>query len=101
MELKFYPVDKLKKQIAGVIRKHLNLDDYRVFFFGSRVNGRASERSDIDVGIKGENEIPFEIMAEIKSEVSNLPILYKIDVVDFMALSKDFSCVAEKDIEPI
>jgi len=101
VKLEFYSVDKLKKQIAEVIGKHLNLNDYKMFFFGSRVNGKASERSDIDVGIKGENEIPFKMMAEIKNEISDLPILYKIDVVDFMALSKDFSCVAEKDVEPI
>ena len=101
MELEFYSVDKLKRQIVEVIEKHLNLSDYKIFFFGSRVNGKANERSDIDVGIKGENEIPFKIMAEIKNEISDLPILYKIDVVDFMALNKDFSDVAEKEVEPI
>jgi len=101
VELEFYSVDKLKRQIVEVIEKHLNLSDYKIFFFGSRVNGKANERSDIDVGIKGENEIPFKIMAEIKNEISDLPILYKIDVVDFMALNKDFSDVAEKEVEPI
>jgi len=52
VELEFYSVDKLKRQIVEVIEKHLNLSDYKIFFFGSRVNGKAKNKDFSDVAEK-------------------------------------------------
>ncbi len=90
MRIEHYPLGKLKKDILGIIGKHLDILAYKVFFFGSRVVGSGNERSDIDVGIEGPGEISYEIMAKIKDEIDNLPILYKIEIVDFAKVSPDF-----------
>ncbi len=90
MRLEHYFLEKLKKDILGIIGKYLDILEYKVFFFGSRVIGSGSERSDIDVGIEGSKEISYEIMAKIKDEIDNLPILYKIEIVDFTKVSPDF-----------
>lgn len=101
MKLEHYSAEKLEKEILGVIGKYLDLNKYRVFFFGSRVAGKASERSDIDIGIDGHLPIPFEIIFDIKEELKRLPILYKIDVVDFQSANLKFQEVARQYTEAI
>lgn len=101
MKLEHYPVKKLKKEILGIVKKHLDLKRYQLFFFGSRVQGKGDERSDIDIGIEGRSPVPLEIISEIQEETSNLPILYRIDIVDFRDADRNFYEVAKQNIEII
>lgn len=101
MHLEFYSDEKLKKQLLEILGKHLNIKDYRVFIFGSRVTGKNTERSDIDIGIEGQTGVPRETMAKIREEIENLPTLYKIDFVDFRRVSSDFREVALENTQPI
>jgi uncharacterized protein len=98
MKLEHYSVKKLKKNILNIFGKYLSLEHYEIFFFGSRVNGKANKRSDIDIGIKGKKPIPIEIIEKIREDISELPILYKIDVVDFNKINKNFYKIAMKTI---
>lgn len=101
MRLENYPEEKLKKELLNIISKHINLEKYDVFFFGSRVSGKGDERSDIDVGISGSESLSLDVISEIKEEIEELPILYKIDVVDFTSAEEKFIKIAEKNIEII
>lgn len=101
MQLEHESVEELKRKVRRIAAKHLDLSEYRVFFFGSRVGGRASARSDIDVGIEGPRPIPLEVLTWIREEIQELPVLYKIDVVDFQRASEDFREIALKHIELI
>lgn len=89
----------LKETILRIIGKHLNLDQYRVFFFGSRVSGRGNERSDVDVGIEGKQPLPVGVLSGIRDEIEDLPILYRIDIVDFARVNEKFKAVAKEHIE--
>ena len=101
MRLEYYPVNKLKKKILHIVGRHLDLNAYSVFFFGSRVIGKGDERSDIDIGIEGPEEISFEVMARIREEIDDLSTLYKIGIVDFKNVSAEFKKVALKQIDII
>lgn len=101
MRLEHYPEEKLKKQILEIAKKHLNLSEYKIFFFGSRVSGRGDERSDIDVGIEGDKSIPIVTMEKIKEEIGRIKILYKVEIVDFKKVSPEFYKVAKQSIEII
>src|SRR3989344_1327455 len=94
MRIEYYSSQKLKREISGIVGKYIDLSKYKVFFFGSRVSGKGNEYSDIDIGIEGPNEIPYEIMSKIKEDVENLPTLYKIEIVDFNKVSSDFQQVS-------
>jgi uncharacterized protein len=100
MKLEYYPIEKLKEEILKILGKYLDLSQYKVFFFGSRVKGNADERADIDIGIEGP-EIPARIKFEIEEELENLPILYKIDFVDFNNVDEKFKKVAKEYVEYI
>lgn len=99
MKLEFYPIEKLKKEILEIIGKYLDLNSYRIFFFGSRVKGDNFPRADVDIGIEGPKEIPIEIKLKIEEEIDELPTLYKFDIVDFKKVPEDFKKEALKNIE--
>jgi len=98
MRLENESIEEIQKDILEIVGRFLDLADYKVFFFGSRVTGKGDERSDIDIGIEGEDVIPFEVMSKIESEIQSLPILYKIEIVDFKTVSSDFYEVAKQKI---
>ncbi len=99
MEIEHYSEGRLKKEILAIISKHLDVNKYKVFFFGSRVDGSCNTYSDIDLGIIGPNRISSDAFLDIQEEIENLPILYKVDVVDFKRTSEDFRKIALKDSE--
>jgi len=99
MKIEFYSLDKLKKEILEIIGNYLDLNSYRIFFFGSRVKGDNFPRADIDIGIEGPQKISATIKLEIEEKINNLPTLYKFDVVDFKQVSKKFKEEAIKHIE--
>lgn len=99
MQLKHYSECKLRAEILEVIGRHLDLRRYRVFFFGSRVEGTHTEKSDIDIGIDGPEEIPGDIMVEIKEGIDKLPTLYRFDIVDFRKAAPEFREGLLKSVE--
>ena len=101
MRLKYYSKNQLNKDILKILGKYLNLDQYQVFYFGSRVAGFGDERSDVDLGIQGSKSVNPVILLKIKEEIENLPTLYKIDVVDINKSEPKFQKVALKKIEPL
>ncbi|OGZ32136.1 MAG: hypothetical protein A3H02_03155 [Candidatus Niyogibacteria bacterium RIFCSPLOWO2_12_FULL_41_13] len=101
MRLEYYPVEKLKKEIIGIIGKHLDLNQYAVFFFGSRVAGNNFPRADIDLGVEGPEEVSAEKKLMIEEELDSIPTLYKIDFIDFKRVSEKFKKEAKKIIELI
>lgn len=94
-------IPEVKRAITRIITSRLGDHEYRVFFFGSRVTGRARERSDIDVGIEGPTEIPTRVFADIKEQIDNLPTLYTVDVVDFRRVSSGFRRIAKERVESV
>lgn len=101
MRLEHYPLEKLKKEILEIVGRHLDLAKYRVFFFGSRVSGKGTDRSDIDVGIDGPEPIPPIAFVRIQEEIEEIPTLYKIDIVDFRSVAPKFREVALQSTEPL
>jgi len=90
MKLEHYSTGRLKAQVREIVGKYLDLKTHRVFFFGSRIRGTNSPRSDIDLGIEGPELIPGDIRIKISHDLEELPTLYRFDVVDFKSVTEDF-----------
>ena len=86
------------KFAAEVIRRHVSDPVYRVFLFGSRAAGSATERSDIDIGIEGPAPVPRLALAAIHEELEEAPTLYTIDIVDFTRVSENFRRLAQQRV---
>ena len=101
MKLEYYSSDKLKEEIRRIVSEYLDMKDYELFFFGSRVTGDSTERSDIDVGIEGPEPVSSAVMFKIQEEVDKIPTLYKIEVVDFKKVSEEFKKVSKAKTESL
>lgn len=101
MRLEHYSQEKLKKEILEIVGKYLDLNKYKLFFFGSRVSGKGDERSDIDIGIEGLEKLPDIAIFNIREEIEELPTLYKIDIIDFADADEKFKKIALQHIEKI
>ena len=91
----------LTDSIINAVKRHIPFEHYRMFYFGSRVSGKAAQRSDIDIGIESSDKIPLDAIARIREELDQLPLLQGMDIVDFYRVSKDFSIEAKKNMEII
>lgn len=91
----------MKRSIVESVSKNLKKPHYRIFFFGSRVAGKSNPRSDFDIGIDAGTSIPLAVLGRIKGDLENLPILQKLDIVDFGTVGADFKTIAIKNIEVI
>jgi len=90
-----------ENEIKNIIFQFLDPKEYQVFIFGSRATGKAKKYSDYDIGILGKKSVPLNILAKINEalEESNLP--YRVDVVDFSSVSKNFKEIALSKIKKL
>jgi predicted nucleotidyltransferase len=99
MRLENYSSEIFKKEVLAIVQKNLDLSKYKLFFFGSRVRGDNFERADIDIGLEGDQPVPVSARFAIEDKLELLPMLYKIDLVDFSQVTPDFKKEALKNIE--
>jgi predicted nucleotidyltransferase len=90
---------ELKEELVNAVRKHVRAPHCRIFLFGSRANGGGTERSDYDVGLETGGPIPLDDLAGVKSAMEDLPVMAKVDVVDFGRVTETFRKVAMSRIE--
>lgn len=93
---------RIEAWIRDELKQFILLTEYQIFFFGSRVMTSEPSRSDIDVGIqkKGGGTLPDGVLSHMQEYVRELPLLQKIDFVDFGQVSKEFSETALSSIDP-
>jgi len=91
--------ENIKKEIIGVFKKHLDLEKYNIFFFGSRVKGDNFSKADIDIGVEGATQMPVALKAKIEEDLGRINTLLRFDLVDFSNVSDEFKKEAKKNIE--
>ncbi len=77
-----------KEKIKEIINRHLDGSTVRIF--GLRIDNRSTERSDIDVAIDASHRIDLLTMANIKYDFEESDIPYRVDIVDYNSVSKNF-----------
>ena len=85
--------------IKEVLEKNFSGIPYCTFVFGSQANKALLKRSDIDVGIIAENKITPQQLSKISAEIEDLPMLYKVDLVNFEDTDSGFRAIAIQNIE--
>lgn len=87
--------------LKEILDKNLSGISFRAFIFGSQANKSVLTRADIDVGIISDDEISMQKLAKIYADIEALPMLYKIDLVNFNEVDERFKTVALKNIESL
>jgi predicted nucleotidyltransferase len=90
---------QIKQWLKEVLEDNLRDISYRAFIFGSQANKTELSRSDIDVGILSDHAISAINFVRISNAIEDLPMLYKIDLVDFHNVEDNFKVVALKNVE--
>lgn len=88
---------KWHKLIKLVLQKHLS-QDYSAFIFGSRAQGTNREYSDIDLGILGKDKLPTSTIAQIKNDLEDTSIPYRVDLIDFSTVTDKFKNSAMRKV---
>ena len=78
--------DAILNQIIGVISKFSNID--KAVIFGSRAAGNFRPSSDIDIAIVAPH-LDAITFSNLWNQLDDLPIIYKLDVVHFDALTNE------------
>ena len=61
--------EKYLNMTREIVLRHIPKDDYAVFLFGSRANGKSKIKSDFDIGIFGKEKLPFNISMKLDDEL--------------------------------
>ena len=85
---------KHRRTLEALLREHL--PDVEVWAYGSRVNGRSHDGSDLDLVLRGPNldEIPIGKLGDFEDAVreSNIP---------FLVEARDWACLPERFLQEI
>jgi len=85
--------------VKQIVLKHIPKDNFAVFLFGSRAVENAKPLSDIDIGILGTVPLPTIIKADLESDLEESIVPFKIDLIDFYQVDKDFKKEALNKIQ--
>ncbi|MBQ8869878.1 MAG: nucleotidyltransferase domain-containing protein [Alphaproteobacteria bacterium] len=73
-------------------------DKYDFYFYGSRVKGNFSKLSDLDILIKGKNEMPFNELETIKQQFDESSLPYVVNFFDYHKINEQFYNLIKQDL---
>ena len=82
------------KEVQQILQLHVPA--YSVWAFGSRVTGKARKYSDLDLVIITEAPLPLADKAELTAAFDEADLAFKVDIVDWAAISPEFRTIIEK-----
>jgi predicted nucleotidyltransferase len=90
-----------RAEVRRILESNLP-EDVRVFAFGSRVHGRnLKPYSDLDLCLRAEKPLPVTVLTKLAADFEDSHLPYKVDVVDWGALSPEFRDVIAGDLEAL
>ena len=81
--------------VRDILRKHV--PQYPVWAFGSRATWKAKAFSDLDLAVITERPMSLSESAELSEAFSESDLPWKVDIVDWSAISEDFRRVIARD----
>ena len=86
-------------EMKKIIANYLDLQEYRLFLFGSRSEGTNRRFSDYDLGVLGPKKVSASDLALMSADLDDSDIPYRVEVVDFQNVSENFRRSAMKKIK--
>ena len=79
-----------RRLLEGLLREHL--PDVEVWAYGSRVNGRSHDGSDLDLVLRGPGleEVPLDCLKDFEDAVRESMIPFLVEARDWATLPKRF-----------
>ena len=83
------------QEVRKILQQHIPA--YSVWAFGSRVTGKARKYSDLDLVIITETPLPLAVKADLIAAFDEADLAFKVDIVDWAAISPEFRIIIERD----
>jgi len=83
---------RLKELVINFLKDR----EVKIILFGSRARGQGYPFSDVDIGIVPSGELNDKELAILRERIEDSNIPYKVEVVNFSEVSKDFKKKALK-----
>lgn len=87
------------ENLRAILRKHV--PEREVVAFGSRVTGAAKPFSDLDLAVMGAALIPSAVLANLKEDLDESDLPFKVDIVEWACTSESFRKIIERDAVPL
>lgn len=79
--------------IKKILKK--NVPGAQVVAFGSRVAGTAVAHSDLDLAIKAAAPIPFSTLGNLKMDLEESTLSFRVDIADWHSISAEFKKIIQ------
>ena len=91
-----------KNLIISLLRNTPEIDNCSVYLFGSRVNGKSVNYSDVDIAIDYQGKpLPDTLKMALSSSFEKSLLPYTVDIIDLNSVSPVFRAKIEKDFVKI
>lgn len=77
-----------REMLTPLLRQFL--PGFRIWAFGSRVNGKARRYSDLDLAVLGDAAIDWLVLAQLREALSESDLPIMVDIVDLKSVSAEF-----------
>jgi len=91
--------EKYLAEICRILGEHVS--DCEVRVFGSRIEGKARDFSDLDLVLVGSERLNWRRIELLKDAFASSNIPMTVDVVDWHTISEEFRAVIENNYEII
>lgn len=88
------------RRVQTILRAHLP-NGVRVFAFGSRAHRKARPFADLDLCLSGTARLSADILSALDRELEESDLPYRVDVIDWHAVSASFRNAIEGDLVEI
>ena len=85
------------KTVLAILSKYV--PGYEIWAFGSRVNQKPKKHADLDLVIKTDSPLPVKTLAFLRDAFSESNLPFKVDVVDWSRINKEFQKIIENKFE--
>ena len=82
--------------VQAILAQHLP-ENATVWVVGSRATWTAKEFSDLDLAVEGAQALPLATLATLKEALSEAPLPFKVDVIDWHSITSEFRDVLEAE----
>ncbi|MBI2603218.1 MAG: nucleotidyltransferase domain-containing protein [Deltaproteobacteria bacterium] len=69
---------------------------FEVLVFGSRTKGTHKPFSDIDICLKGAQALPRSLLADLRGQLEECDLPYKVDLIDYHQVSDGFRTLIDR-----
>ena len=82
--------------IFKILEKYVQ--EYSFYYYGSRVKGNFNKTSDLDILIKGKEEMPLSELVQIKEQMDASRLPYIVNFTDYNGIEEKFYNLIKDDL---